>query len=204
MDKAEEQYLVKRLVRMDEPAWERFCRLYGPPLLGFVRYGLGLEAERAEEAVQMTLVRCVRAIGTFDPARGELFIWMKAIARNEVHTLGRRDQKFAAEIPHSAFPPEVVEQILQLLDRADLADEVLARRDLQLLVQEVLMSLAERQREALTLKYLEDLRVTEIARRLGLTEKAVESLLSRAREAFRAAFIKKTLRMGVMQEVGIP
>ena len=204
MDRAEEKDLAERLVLMDEVAWERFCRLYGPPLLGFVRYALGFDAQQAEEVVQMTLVRCVRSIGSFDPARGELLTWLKAIARNEAHTLARRAQKIAVEIPHSAFPPEVVEQILQTLDTAFLPDEILARRDIQFLVQEVLVSLPERQREALTLKYMEELPVAEIARQLKNSEKAIESLLSRGREAFRSAFkARLTEDAGLSREVGI-
>jgi len=203
MDISEEQNLAKGLAQMDEAAWEQFCRLYGPPLLSFVRYALGLDAEKADEAVQMTLIRCVRSISTFDPARGNLFAWLKAISRNEAHTLARRDQKHAVEISHSAFQQEVVERILQTVDTSDLPDEILARRDLQLLVREVLMSLPERQRKALVMKYVEEIRVAEIARQLGASEKAVESLLSRSRGAFRAAFLEKVSSMGSMREGGI-
>jgi len=41
---------------------------------------------------------------------------------------------------------------------------------------------------ALEWKYLDDLSVREIAARLGMGEKAAESLLTRARRAFRDAF----------------
>jgi len=52
-----------------------------------VRLRLGCAQELAEEIVHMTFIRCVRSIKTFDLARGRLFGWLNAIARNEAHTL---------------------------------------------------------------------------------------------------------------------
>jgi RNA polymerase sigma-70 factor, ECF subfamily len=203
VDKSEANRLVRQLARMNEAAWRRFCRLYTQPLFAFVRYALGLDAQKTEEVVQLTLIRCVRSIKTFDPQRGDLVDWLKAVARNEAHTFIRQNRNSASHTPHSTFPPAVIEQILETLDKAEMPDEILARRDLQLLVQEVLLSLGERQREALVMKYAEDSKVSEIARHLNSTEKAVESLLARARDSFRAAFYYRISKTGAMRKVVI-
>ena len=189
--KFEEDDLVSELIRRDEAAWERFCRLYARLLLGFVRYALGFDAEQAEEVVQRTLLRCVRSIATFDSRRGDLLGWLQAIARNESRTLRQQTNDCELERPYSVFPPSVLEEISATLDQRDLPEEVLARRDVQLFVQEVLVTLSQRQRSALVMKYVDELRVAEIAHHLESSEKAVESLLSRAREAFRTAFREK-------------
>lgn len=186
---------------MDEGAWELFCRLYSQRLFGFVSYAMGLDAEKAEEVVQMVLIRCVRSIGSFDPAKGNLFNWLKSIARNEAHTLMREYQRHAAEVPHSAFPPDVIEEILETLDKGELAHEILARRDVQATVREILASLEERQRDVLVMKYMDDLKVAEIAAQMDVSEKAVESLLTRSRNAFRIAFLAKA-RDEVQEETG--
>ncbi len=55
-------------------------------------------------------------------------------------------------------------------------------------VDEALASLSTRYRAALSLRYLDDLSVSEVADALGLTYKATESLLFRARAAFAAAY----------------
>jgi RNA polymerase sigma-70 factor, ECF subfamily len=204
MESAEEQRLVQGLVRMEEAAWERFCHLYASGLLQFVRHALRVEHERAEDVVQLTLLRCIRSIGTFDPKRSDLLTWLKAIARNEAHSLGRREVSGIIEIPHSAFPEPVLDQILQQMDTELLPDAVLARRDVQNLVREALAAMNERQREVLLLKYAEDLRVAEIAARLAVTEKTVESLLTRARESFRRLFAEKTAHPSSLREVEMP
>ena len=194
MPKSEENHLVSQLIQRDEAAWERFCRFYARPLLGFVRYALGLDAELAEEVVQRTLLRCVRSISTFDSRRGKLLSWIQAIARNESHTVLQQTNESGRERPYSVFPPSVIEEIFATWDQSDLPEEVLARRDVQLFVQEVLVSLNQRQRDALVMKYVEELSVAEIANRLESSAKAVESLLTRAREAFRTTFREMAAR----------
>ena len=54
-------------------------------------------------------------------------------------------------------------------------------------IRKVLQSLSEWERECLVMKYLDGLSVHDIAQVLGKTEKAVESLLSRARAHYRSA-----------------
>ena len=55
-------------------------------------------------------------------------------------------------------------------------------------VQATLEELPDNYARALEWKYMQGLSVAEIAAGLGLGEKAAESVLSRAREAFRDAF----------------
>ncbi len=158
------------------------------PLLTFVRLRFGCGREKAEEVVQMSFVRCVKSIRSFDPARGRLLAWLKAVARNEAHTLLAGSTIRPGVIPDPS--PDALREILEKLDDAPLPEEILARQETQLLVQEAMLELSSRHREALVLKYVESRRVSEIAGRLGQSEKAIESLLTRARQAFRQAFLK--------------
>lgn len=57
-------------------------------------------------------------------------------------------------------------------------------------VEAALGSLPDRQRAVLVLRYLDEFSVSEIASALDLTYKATESLLSRARAGFSAAFLE--------------
>ncbi|HVV13486.1 sigma-70 family RNA polymerase sigma factor [Amycolatopsis sp.] len=60
-----------------------------------------------------------------------------------------------------------------------------------LLAREVLAGLGAHHRAALTLRYLDGLRVPEVAQLLGRTVHATEALLVRARAAFRAVYQEK-------------
>ncbi len=185
MDQTEEKALIRRLVRMDDGAWVAFCREYSVPLLAYVQLQFVCSRELAEEVVQRSFVRCVKSIRSFDPSQGRLFTWLKAIAKNEAHTA------LSAYPARPEAESEAVSEAIEKLDDAVLPDEVLAHKETQLMVHETLMELPSRNRQALTLKYMENRRVAEIAKTLGRSEKAVESLLTRSRNAFRAMLLKR-------------
>lgn len=186
MDRHEEAALVSKLVLMDERAWDFLCHTYASPLLRLIDAHFGCGRSTAEDIVQMAFLRCVRSIGTCDPARGRLYPWLKAVAVNEARsTLRHRNPD---GLPLSQLPPETAAAVLDALDGAPLPEELLARADVRARVEETLLELNERFRMALDRKYLRGWKVAEIAAEAGITEKAAESLLTRARTAFRETF----------------
>jgi RNA polymerase sigma-70 factor (ECF subfamily) len=189
MDQVEETTLVQKLVTMDAVAWETFCREYSRPLFSFVRLVFGCRWEQAEEIVQMTFVRCVRSIQTFDASRGPVLAWLKAVARNEARTHLGSEARNPTQVPLSCIPRHVADQVLDALDRRPLPDEVLAREDVRSAIRDALLKLNTRHREVLICKYLEGMSMSEIASQFAISEKAVESILSRSRVAFRGVFI---------------
>lgn len=186
MDQAEEHALVQRLVRMDEQAWEAFCREYSAALLGFVRYRFGCDGRQAEDVIQMTLTRCARSIHTFKPSRGRLLGWLRTVAANEARTyLGRRTTKPLDQ------DIDVVEWLREAIDTAPLPDELMSAKETRAMVQTCLTQINSRHRMALLLRYAEDLSVAEVGNKLGISAKAAESLLARARAAFEAVLLEQ-------------
>ncbi len=192
MDQTEEKTFVRKLKKMDERAWEVFCREYSPPMLAFVQFRFGCNREKAEEIVQMTFIRCVKSIRNFKPSRGMLLNWLKAISKNEAHTLAQQDQKQLATI----------EGIFDEIDTVALSEETVAKEEIQLLIHETIAELYSRYRKVLILKYVENRKVAEIAVMLGQSEKAIESLLSRSRQAFKKVFLQK-VRCAEIEESGL-
>ena len=191
MDKTEERTFVHKLIKMDERAWEVFCREYSLPLLAFVRFRFCCNQEKAEEIVQMTFIRCVKSIKNFKPSRGTLLNWLKAISKNEAHTFLQQDQKQSAATTSACSSVETIEGILDQMDTAALPEEIIAKGEIQLLIHETIAELYSRYRKVLILKYVENRKVAEIASMLGQSEKAIESLLSRSRQAFKKVFLQK-------------
>jgi RNA polymerase sigma-70 factor (ECF subfamily) len=81
--------------------------------------------------------------------------------------------------------PRPAEQLV--VDRADPPYERMQQQELTAVVQQALDTLNERQRIAVVLNKFEDMNYAEIAEVMGLTTKAVKSLLSRARDNLRIA-----------------
>ena len=202
MDQTEEKTFIRKLKKMDKWAWEVFCREYSPPLLAFVQFRFGCNRERAEEIVQMTFIRCVKSIRNFKSSRGTLLNWLKTISKNEGHTLLQQDRKQLAIKTSALSSVETIEGIFEEMDTVALPEEVVAKEEIQLLIHETIAELYSRYRKVLILKYVENRKVAEIAAMSGQSEKAIESLLSRSRQAFKKVFLQKA-RCAEIEESGL-
>ncbi len=183
-----ERELVERMLSGHERAFEEFFDGYFPRVYRFALTRAGGREDVAEEVTQETLCRAVDRLETY---RGEaaLFTWLCTICRHEIgRYFGRR------EMTHRSLDlPEDAEEVRAALDSLAAALEAgpaeeLQRQEIARLVQVTLDNLPARYASVLEWKYLQDLPVKEIADRLQLGLKAAESLLVRARAAFREGF----------------
>ena len=132
----------------------------------------------AEELVQKTVFDAVRARQSHDPSRGSFENWLMAIARNNM----------ALEMRRRAARPSMDGDIagyLEAIDSEPLPDEVLEKKETARIVQRAMDELESKERDVLRAKYIEDLSARKIGRKMGITEKAVHSLLYRARNSLR-------------------
>jgi RNA polymerase sigma-70 factor (ECF subfamily) len=83
------------------------------------------------------------------------------------------------------------------LDSQPFSDEVLEREETAEMVNMTMSQLPPHYREALEAKYVNGLSVRDIAASSSISEKAAESLLTRAREAFRGTFIALARNLNV-------
>lgn len=181
--------LVRRLLKGDDEASRQFFDEYAPRLYRFALKRLNFDEDAAEEVVQATLVRCVPRLKTF---RGDapLFSWLCTFCRREMARVyrGRRAARARADLV------EDDPTVRSTLERATAGssedpEENLLRIELGDEVRATLGSLPARYGEALEWKYSEGLSVKEVAARLAIGLVAAQSLLARARRAFRQSFI---------------
>jgi len=179
--------LARRLSAGDEETFDRFFAEYFPRVYRFARMRLGGDEDAAEEVAQTTLIRALAKIATY---RGEaaLFTWLCVFCRHEISAWCERTGRMASVslADDSAQTRAMLDAITAL--SCDDPEHEYQRRELSRLVHAALDHLPARYADALAWKYLEGLSVEDVASRLGLGYKASESLLTRAREAFREAF----------------
>jgi RNA polymerase sigma-70 factor (ECF subfamily) len=176
-----DRILAARLLRGDADAFQEFFESSFAPLFRFALARVG-DADAAEEVVQTTLCRAVRKLSTY---RGEaaLLTWLTTICRREISTYFEQRKKAPPMLELADDLPELRAALESIR-----AEESPERREVARLVQVVLDRLPRHYGDALEWKYIDGLTVAEIAERLTLGTKAAESLLTRAREAFRDAF----------------
>lgn len=181
--------LVKRMLAGQEPAFEEFFSSYFPALFRFALTRLGQDADLAEEIVQATLAKAIQKLSTY---RGEaaLFTWLCTFCRHEVSGHFERRSRAPEELRLAEDSPEIRAALESLAAvESEEPEAALRRSEIKRLVQVTLDTLPPRYGSALEWKYIEGLSVKEIAERLGLGPKAAESLLTRARKAFRDGFV---------------
>lgn len=170
--------LVERMLAGDESAFDAFAERCFEPLYRFASARLRGDRDATLDVVQSALAKAIPKLGTY---RGEapLAAWLCACCRNEILMRARHLASAPAEVElDEGLEHGLVAAPEQALLRAEEVVRVHAALDL----------LPERYARALEWKYLERLPVREIAARLELSEKAAESLLTRARTGFRSVY----------------
>ena len=185
MDNGSEGELVRRMLGGDEGAFDEFFADYFPRLFRFTVLRLP-DPDAAEDIVQASLIAGVRHLSSW---RGEatLFTWLCTICRREISAWEMRTSR-RVTVSLADDDPSLRAALDSLAAAAEAPDAGLARADTGRIVQLALDHLPPRYSRALEWKYLEELSVDDIAGRLQCTPKAAESLLTRARAAFRDAF----------------
>ena len=179
--------LARRLIAGDESAFEEFFAGYFPRVYRFARARVGGNEDVAEDITQATLIRAIAKLHTY---RGEaaLFTWLCTLCRREISRwLARTGRVTEVPLVDDHLPTRMALEALAMFSHDP--EEALRRRELSELVRTTLDHLPGRYGDALEWRYIEGLSVSDIAARLSVSYKAAESLLSRARLAFREGFV---------------
>jgi RNA polymerase sigma factor (sigma-70 family) len=174
----------------DELAFESFFGAVYPALYRFALTRLGSDEDAAGEVAQAAICKAIAKLHTF---RGEAAVlsWVCVFCRHEIYAyLKRHSARTHVSLgPLSEDDPEIRAALESLrLATVDDQEASLDRDKLGAFVQRVLDQLPSHYADALEWKYIDEISVHEIGLRLGLGAKAAESLLTRARSAFRDAF----------------
>lgn len=170
------EQVIRAAVRAGDPAaWRVWFDAHYERLAGYVRWRCAGLTDLADDVLQEAWLVAVRRVNTFDPAKGAVFDWLCGIASNAARNAIRaRLRRKARSRP--------------LLDGDDRAAAVADATEKAERVAAALAALPDHYEAVLRAKYLDGRTVDGIAAERGDSPKAVESLLTRAREAFRAAY----------------
>jgi RNA polymerase sigma-70 factor (ECF subfamily) len=176
-----EQLLHSAAMAGDARAWQALYDGAFDSVFRYVQWRLAGRRAAIDEVVQETWLTAVRLIDRFEPRRGTFAQWLRGIASNALRNHLRRDgirQRTFQPFDEGQHSDGAANGSPRQAVVADNAERITA----------ALAALPEHYEEVLRAKYVDAESVNEIAAARGMSPKAVESLLTRAREAFRAAF----------------
>ena len=180
---------ARRILRGDERAFRQLFDSFFPRLYRFALARLGGDHDVASEIAQLTLCRGIERLDTY---RGEaaLYTWFCQICRHALIDHCRLMQREGQMLQPVDDQPDIRAVLEAIAAPLEAQPEVQAWHcDLRRLVQATMDCLPQHYSDILEWKYVDGLPVAEIAARLAVGPKAAESLLTRARNAFREALL---------------
>ena len=157
-------------------AWRTLYDTTFDSLAKYVRWRCGGLADLADDVIQETWMTAAKRLSAFDPHKCPFAAWVCGIARNVLRHQLRSRTRYQRRVGSLGDTEVAVSE----RDR-EKAEKVTV----------ALAQLPERYERALRSKYLDALSVNEIAAMWGESPKAIESLLTRARQAFREEYEKQ-------------
>ena len=174
-----EKQIVEKIMQKDEKVFLSFVKAHERQLYNYILRQLH-DPEQAEEIVQDVFIDFIEALRNFQ-FQSSLKTFLFSIAKYKVIDVIRK--KKIKKVIFSALPAHFVESLSPVH-----IDEEIEKKELASQIQGVIEGLPSDYQVILRLKYMDGVRVKEIAHKLSLTFKATESLLFRARKAFVKVF----------------
>ena len=186
-------HTISALKQRDCAAWAGVFEAFADRVYQYAYYRLNADRSEAQDVVQEVFLRAIKNIHSFDGPENGFLPWLRGIAR---HVLARcfSEKKRCVCYPSQGCPSDspaansTMPFIREVADDQPAAPAILISREDILRVGVALATLPPEWERVLRLKYYDGKSVADIAATVEASSKAVESLLHRAREGFRAAW----------------
>lgn len=168
--------LMRGALAGDAASFAQFYELYLTPVY---RYLLVRSKDKAlaEDLAQVVFLKAFEHRSAFERADSKPLAYLYTVARNTLIDHWKKKK----EVHQS----DVAETFEKVPDDKRTPDAVAEQGDMSRALTEGLAKLTEEQREVVSLKYLHDYSVAEIARHIGKSEEAVRQLQCRGLKALR-------------------
>ena len=166
-------------------SFEKVYRELALPLTKFVMKRMGANEKQVEEVVEETVVAAWRGWNTFEH-KSSYFTWLCRIALNKIadyyHDQVNRNSRIIVPF---------IEALTETDSKSLSPEESLALKELRKSVNNCLDLMSPEKRKLLQFRYWYDLSYSEIGKILGISERAVEGQIYRAKHEFAKIWVQK-------------
>lgn len=175
-----DEVLLRRIKLKDRQAFEMLLEKHSKRFY-HLSYSLILQREEAEDILHDAFLKLWNKPYLWREGKGAKFTtWFYKIVTNLCIDWLKKKK------------PLLIEEVYDIHDTSDNAEEIISKKENQKKIKDLLASLTHYQRTSLTLCYYHDLSHKQAANIMGISVKAMESHLVRAKSA-----IKKKIEQGL-------
>jgi RNA polymerase sigma-70 factor (ECF subfamily) len=167
----------------DSRAFGELWQTYQPQVHRFIRSRVR-DRGTAEDLCSDTFLAAWRAIGTVSDQGRDVGAWLITIARNKILDYWKSPAR-GVVVPATPISAQDTGVVDTELGPEVVVPEQMSRADTARSVSSYVGRLAPRQRDALTMRYVEELPGAEMAARLGCTQSAARMLRTNATKSMR-------------------
>lgn len=174
---------IKRILKGDSKAVIEFYKSYSPKILSYLIRKL--PREDAQEITNDVFLEAIDSL-SFLQKEQNVSAWLYKIAHNKMVDFYRKKKIksiFLSQMPFLQILAQEISQPEFQFEKDRIRDKIEA----------VLLELSYNHRMILKLRYEKEVSVKKIAEILNLSFKATESLLFRARQSFKLAYVRTEL-----------
>ncbi|MBI5614573.1 RNA polymerase sigma factor [Candidatus Gottesmanbacteria bacterium] len=176
----DDSVIIQKILDRDKVALAAFYQQYAPKLSRFIRGKIANERD-GEEVLQDTLFAFLEAIRDFH-GKAKIQTFLFSICGHKVIDYYRRKKIRSIAFSHMPGIESIIGPLLA-------PEDAMEKKDMKLKIRKAFFRILPLYKKVLSLKYIEELSVSDIANQLEITIKSAESKLFRARKAFVEAFI---------------
>lgn len=177
--------LLRQFAQGDARAAKTLTARLAPRAYGVARRVLG-DAAEAEDVTQEAMLRLWRIAPDWQSGQAQVSTWLYRVTMNLCLDLMRRRRGGSPGLDDIAEPADPAPGAVQRLQNMQRMDAL----------QRALMTLPERQRQAVVLRHFEELSNPEIAGIMEVGVEAVESLTARGKRALATALAGQRAALG--------
>ena len=172
MNARDEHHLIRQVQAGDKEALGKLWDVITPKLFGYL-INILKDRHTAEDVLQSTWLKAIQNISKYQIRNASFSAWVFAIARNECNQHWRKN--------HATVEQDEIEQEPAVADQSEL----------KILVEQILQSLSDDDKELLRLRYIADLPINQIATILGISyiscRVRIHRALSKARKIYQTS-----------------
>jgi RNA polymerase sigma-70 factor (ECF subfamily) len=179
-DPQSDDILIRHVAARDEQSFRVLMQRHMPRAIRLAQRIVNNAAE-ADDIGQEAFMRVWNHAADFDPERARFTTWLYRIVVNLSVDRARQPRL------------RPIEEAASVAAASSAPVDAMIVREQEMLLKDAVAALPERQRAAIALFHAEGLSGREAANAMGLSEKAFESLLTRARQSLRQKFEQNEL-----------